>query len=112
MNTNEHINKENKIKDNLEKIVSGYFNQFLLKFDSFNDQLKIADVLLNVYKYRYLKMKNKFDVVNDIITDNTEEQKKFQEKLEKLHGLDAKLSQVEAKMQILNNIIGNIENNI
>jgi len=109
---NEYVKKENNIKENLEKIIVGYFNHILLRFDSFNDQLKMADVLLNVYKYRYSKMKNKFEVINDIIEDNVEEQKKFQEKLEKLDTLDAKLSHIEAKMQILYNLINNIEANI
>lgn len=106
---NEHDKNIEEIKENLQNVVSGYFNQFSLRFDSFNDQLKVADVLLNMYKYRYSKMKKKFELIDDINLDNIEELRVFQDKMEKMENLDAKLSHIEAKIHILNNLLVSIE---
>jgi hypothetical protein len=98
---NHYENCETDIKENLEKIISVYFKEFLNKFDNFSNQLKIADVLLKTYQYRYDKLKQKFGNVNDILSANYEEQKEFFQKLEKLDTIDAKLTQVEVKLHLL-----------
>lgn len=67
-----------------------------------SNQMKIADLILKVYQYRYDKFNSKIGGIKDILAENSNESKEFQEKVEKLEKLDAKLSQVEAKIQIMN----------
>ncbi len=64
--------------------------------------MKIAELILKVYQYRYNKFNNKIYSIKDILQDNIEETKEFQEKIEILEKLDAKMSQIEAKIQIIN----------
>ena len=64
--------------------------------------MKITDLILKVYQYRYDKFNSKIDSIREILNDNIEESKEFQEKVEKLEKLDAKMSQIEAKIQIIN----------
>jgi hypothetical protein len=92
---------ENDLKENLNKINSLFFKHFLNKFDNLNNQLKVADVMLNSYTFRYEKLKQKFSNINDILADNYEGQKEFYQKLEKLEMIDTKLTQVEIKMMNL-----------
>ena len=110
--TQPHVKNEKEIKESLEKIVSLYIKEFLNKFDNFNNQLKFADVLLKAYHYRYHKIRQKFANVGDILSSNYEEQVEFFQKLEKLERLDAKMTQVEIKLQTLNTKIGNFEENV
>lgn len=107
---NPHEQHEKEIKENLEKIVSGYFKEFLNKFDNFNNQMKIAEVLLKGYQYRYDKFKQKFNNVNDIVASNYEDQKEFMKKTDKLDHLDAKLTQVELKLLELNRRLDIVDN--
>ena len=98
---NEYESIENEIKEDLEKVVSEFFKQFLNKFDNFSNQMNIAQVLLKAYQYRYDKFKQKFSNVNDVIASNYEDQKEFLTKVEKLEIIDAKLTQVEVKLHNL-----------
>jgi hypothetical protein len=110
--TQPHEKNEKEIKESLEKILSLYFKEFLNKFDNFNNQLKFADVLLNAYHYRYQKLRQKFANVGDILSSNYEDQVEFFQKLEKLERLDAKMTQVEIKLQTLNTRIEKFEENV
>jgi len=105
-------NNEKEIKENLEKIISIYFKEFLNKFDNFNNQLKFADVLLNAYNYRYQKLRQKFGNVGDILSSNHEDQIEFFQKIEKLERLDALMTQVEIKLHTLNKKVENFEEKV
>ena len=57
---NEEIKKENEkamqnIEKSLDNVVNGYIREFINKFDNFSNQIRIADVLLKAYEYRYDK---------------------------------------------------------
>jgi hypothetical protein len=93
---------EESIKDDLEKVVGEYFKQFLNKFDNFNNQMKIADILLKVYQIRYEKLKNKYSNVNDIISGNYDDYKDFVKQVDKLDQIESKLTNVEIKLHNLN----------
>jgi DNA repair ATPase RecN len=110
--TNSYEKNEKEIKENLEKIISLYFKEFLNKFDNLNNQLKFADVLLNAYHYRYQKLRQKFGNVGDILSSNYEDQVEFFQKLEKLERLDAKMTQVEIKLQTLNKKVENFDEKV
>lgn len=71
--------------------------------------MKIADVLIKAYQYRYEKMKSKLNNVSDVFSNKYEEQKEFYQKLEKLDNLDAKLSHVEVKLYMMNKRIEEID---
>jgi hypothetical protein len=109
---NRHEKIEGEIKENLEKIISIYFKEFLNKFDNFNNQMKIVEVLIKAYQYRYDKMKQKFNNINDVIALNYEDQKENLMKLEKLNTIEAKLTQVEVKLHLLNKRIDSVDERI
>lgn len=69
--------------------------------------MKIADQILKYYQHRYDNFSNKLESIDDVLESNNKEAKEFLEKIEKLEKLDAKLSQVEAKIQIINRKIDN-----
>ena len=87
--------------------ISNYFQinsiVYLIITIDFNNQLKIADVLLKVYQYRHDKFKTKINNISDIFSSNYENYKEFFQKTEKLELMDAKLSQVEVKLNLMNN---------
>jgi hypothetical protein len=78
----------------------------------FNTQLKFANIALGIYQYKYQKNREKLKIIDDVILENYEEQQKFMEKFEKLDKLDAKLSQIEAKLHIVNKKMDNIEGKV
>jgi len=98
-------NKEcmKNIEDNLKNIINGYLEQFINKFDNFSNQIKIADILLNAYDYRYNKIIGKIDNVNDIIDFNNKNHEEFEIKCEKLPFLQTKLIDIEDRLKSLNN---------
>jgi len=69
--------------------------------------MKIADLILKLYQYRYDKFLNKINSIEDILDSSNKDGKEFLEKIEKLEKLDAKLSQVEAKIHIISRKIDN-----
>ena len=96
---NNHAKIENDIGEDLQKILSVYFKEFLNKFDNLNNGLRVVEVLLKAYQMRYDKFKEKFGNINDLIANKYEEQKDFLIKTEKLDTLDANLGRVEVKIQ-------------
>ncbi len=110
--THPYERNEKEIKENIDKIISLYFKEFLNKFDNFNNQLKFADVLLNAYHYRYAKLRQKFGNVGDILSSNYEDQVEFFQKLEKLDRLDTKMTQVEIKLHTLNKKLENFDEKV
>jgi hypothetical protein len=78
-------------------------------FIDFGNQLKIADMLLKAYQYRYEKLKGKFSNVNDILSTNYEFQKTLFTKLEKLDSIEAKLTKVEVKLNLLGKRIDSVD---
>ena len=69
------INKQNEramqnIEKGLDNVVSGYIREFINKFDNFSNQIRIADILLKAYEYRYDKILGKVGNINDIISYN------------------------------------------
>ena len=97
-------NKEcmKNIEDNLKNIINGYLEQFINKFDNFSNQIKIADILLKTYGYRYDKIKGKIDNVNDVIEFNNKNHEEFVIKCEKLPFLQTKLIDIEDRLKNLN----------
>lgn len=59
--------------------------------------------------FRYEKNNGKLNLINDILADNYEGQKKFYQKTEKLELLDAKLSKIEGKMHLILQKLDKIE---
>jgi hypothetical protein len=111
---------QGEIKDDIDKTVAIFFKQFLNKFDSksyikhidFNNQLKIADLLLKVYQYRYEKFKGKLNTVSDIFSTNYDETKNLILLSEKLEVLDAKISHIEGNLHLLSGRADSIYNRL
>ena len=57
----------NNIKKNLDGVISGYLEQFTKKFETFTGQMRIADILLKTFEYRYDKIQGKIVNINFII---------------------------------------------
>jgi hypothetical protein len=106
-------NKEcmKNIEDNLKNIINGYLEQFINKFDNFSNQIKIADILLKAYDYRYNKIIGKIDNVNDIIEFNNKNHEEFEIKCEKLPFLQTKLIDIEDRLKALNNRVDSLLKN-
>lgn len=103
----EKINKENEkamqnIEKGLDNVVSGYIREFINKFDNFSNQIRIADILLKAYEYRYDKMLGKVGNVNDIISYNYQNHKNFIDKCAKLSSLENKMTTIEMKLNLIN----------
>ena len=60
----------NNIKKNLDGVISGYLEQFTKKFETFMGQMRIADILLKTFEYRYDKIQGKIGNINDVNDDN------------------------------------------
>ena len=103
----EKINKENEramqnIEKGLDNVVSGYIREFINKFDNFSNQIRIADILLKAYEYRYDKILGKVGNVNDIISYNYQNHKNFIDKCAKLSSLENKMTTIEMKLNLIN----------
>jgi hypothetical protein len=107
---NNHAKIEKEIAEDLEKVVSIYFKEFLNKFDNLSNGLKIVDVILKAYQTRYEKYREKFSSINDIISSKYEEQREILMKSEKLEVVENKLSQVEIKLQNIMERIDRLSN--
>ena len=92
----------NIIHNELNEVMCGYIREFLNKFDNFTNQMKIADLLLKSYEYRYDKIQGKFGNINDITSENYAHHKMFADKCAKLTELENKMNQVESKIEIMN----------
>ena len=103
----EKINKENEramqnIEKGLDNVVSGYIREFINKFDNFSNQIRIADILLKAYEYRYDKILGKVGNINDIISYNYQNHKNFIDKCAKLSSLENKMTTIEMKLNLIN----------
>ena len=83
-----------------------------INFSDFSNQMKMTDLLIKLYQYKYDKFSKKLSSLEDILHNNENEIKEFLEKVEKLEILDAKLSHVEAKMHMINKKIDNVNKKI
>ena len=109
----EKINKENEkamqnIEKGLDNVVSGYIREFINKFDNFSNQIRIADILLKAYEYRYDKILGKVGNVNDIISYNYQNHKNFIDKCAKLSSLENKMTTIEMKLNLINEKIDSL----
>ena len=74
VNSDKTLNKEvndvamKNIKKNLDGVISGYLDQFTKKFETFMGQMRIADVLLKSFEYRYDKIQGKIGNINDVLS--------------------------------------------
>ncbi len=104
---NEEIKKENEkamqnIEKSLDNVVNGYIREFINKFDNFSNQIRIADVLLKAYEYRYDKIQGKLGNINDITSYNYQNHKNFVDKCAKLKKLEDKMTTIEMKLNLIN----------
>jgi hypothetical protein len=109
---NEYQLRQDEIKSDFNQILHIYFQEFFNKFDNFNNQLKIADLVLKAYKERYDKMKSKWNNNDDALMEKIEEQKALYKKLEKLDLVEAKLTTVEVKLYLLNKKVSTLDERI
>ena len=109
---NNYSQNQKEIKDHLEKLVFVYFKQFLNKFDHFADQLKVVDVILKIYLYRYDKMRKKYETANDVFQSNQNERQEFILKNIKLDEINSKLTNVEMKLLLISQRISKIDEKI
>jgi hypothetical protein len=98
---NNHAKIEKEIGEDLEKVLSVYFKEFLNKFDNLNNGLKVVDVILKAYQTRYEKYREKFSSINDLISNKYEEQRESVIKSEKLEIVENKLNLVENKLKTI-----------
>ena len=96
------------IESNLGKLMTGYIDLFLNKFDNFTHQIKIAEILLNAYEYIYNKIKGKLDNIKDISENDEKVHKEFIDKCSKLAYLQQKMTSIEQKLDIINDKIDNM----
>ena len=88
----------NNIKKNLDGVISGYLEQFTKKFETFTGQMRIADVLLKTFEYRYDKIQGKIGNINDVLSYDYQKHSIFNQRCRDLAGLEVKMSTIEQKL--------------
>ena len=91
----------NNIKKNLDGVISGYLEQFTKKFDTFMGQMRIADILLKTFEYRYDKIQGKIGNINDVLTYDYQKHSIFNQRCQNLAGLEVKMSTIEQKLGLI-----------
>ena len=99
------------IEKSLDNVVNGYIREFINKFDNFSNQIRIADVLLKAYEYRYDKIQGKLGNINDITSYNYQNHKNFVDKCAKLKKLEDKMTTIEMKLNLINEKVDNMIKN-
>ena len=89
------------IKKNLDGVISGYLEQFTKKFDTFMGQMRIADVLLKAFEYRYDKIQGKIGNINDVLSYDYQKHSIFNQRCSDLAGLEVKMSTIEQKLGLI-----------
>jgi len=89
------------IKKNLDGVISGYLEQFTKKFDTFMGQMRIADVLLKAFEYRYDKIQGKIGNINDVLSYEYQKHSAFNQRCSDLAGLEVKMSTIEQKLGLI-----------
>ena len=106
-NSNKEINREvneaamKNIKKNLDGVISGYLEQFTKKFETFMGQMRIADVLLKSFEYRYDKIQGKIGNINDVLSYDYQKHSIFNQRCSDLAGLEVKMSTIEQKLGLI-----------
>ena len=106
-NINQSINKEvneaamKNIKKNLDGVISGYLEQFTKKFETFMGQMRIADILLKAFEYRYDKIQGKIGNINDVLSYDYQKHSIFNQRCSDLAGLEVKMSTIEQKLGLI-----------
>ena len=91
----------NNIKKNLDGVISGYLEQFTKKFETFMGQMRIADVLLKTFEYRYDKIQGKIGNINDVLSYDYQKHSIFNQRCSDLAGLEIKMSTIEQKLVLI-----------
>ena len=91
----------NNIKKNLDGVISGYLEQFTKKFETFTDQMRIADILLKTFEYRYDKIQGKIGNINDVLSYDYQKHSIFNQRCRDLAGLEVKMSTIEQKLGLI-----------
>ena len=101
--SNREVNEEamKNIKKNLDGVISGYLEQFTNKFETFMGQMRIADVLLKAFEYRYDKIQGKIGNINDVLSYDYEKHLTFNQRCSSLVGLEEKMSTIEQKLGLI-----------
>ena len=89
------------IKKNLDGVISGYLEQFTKKFETFMGQMRIADVLLKSFEYRYDKIQGKIGNINDVLSYDYQKHTIFNQRCSDLAGLEVKMSTIEQKLGLI-----------
>ena len=106
-NSDKILNKEvndvamKNIKKNLDGVISGYLDQFTKKFETFMGQMRIADVLLKSFEYRYDKIQGKIGNINDVLSYDYQKHSIFNQRCSDLAGLEVKMSSIEQKLGLI-----------
>ena len=103
MESNKDLNEvamKNMTK-NLDGVISGYLEHFTKKFENFMGQMRIADVLLKGFEYRYDKIQGKIGNINDVLLYDYQKHNIFTQRCSDLAGLEAKMSTIEQKLELI-----------
>ena len=98
----------NNIKKNLDGVISGYLEQFTKKFETFTGQMRIADILLKTFEYRYDKIQGKIGNINDVLTYDYQNHSIFNQRCKDLAGLEVKMSTIEQKLSLIEDKIDSL----
>ena len=89
------------ITKNLDGVISGYLEQFTKKFETFMGQMRIADILLKSFEYRYDKIQGKIGNINDVLSYDYQKHSIFNQRCSDLAGLEVKMSTIEQKLGLI-----------
>ena len=63
--------------------------------------MKIADILLKTFEYRYDKIQGKIGNINDVLTYDYQKHSIFNQRCKDLAGLEVKMSTIEQKLGLI-----------
>ena len=64
-------------------------------------QMRIADVLLKAFEYRYDKIQGKIGNINDVLSYDYQKHSVFNQRCSDLAGLEVKMSTIEQKLGLI-----------
>ena len=95
------IEINNKIKQNVDNIISDFLEVYLNKFDEFSDKMQLAQLVLEIYYEKISNVSKKLNIVDSHFKDKLESQEKFFVEFNKLNKVDSKLSKLEINTKML-----------
>ena len=104
----EQLSEDNSIKNNINDMINCYFDSFMLKFEKYNKQTELAEILLSSYNLRLSKSISKLDAIDDFINFEEEERETIENNIDRLNRIESRISKLEVSSKNLLNKVSQL----